>query len=77
MTKAEVKILDDMLEDLDNYYGNAGCNDLTLENTSENREVVKAAQKNEGEEVYIYKDKICATDFVVLNYLRKRLRESV
>ena len=79
MTKAEVKILDDMLEDLDNHYGNAGCNDMKLEDTPENRQIVELAEKDAGfvEKLSVSKGKILTTDFVILSYLRKRLLASV
>lgn len=77
MTTAEVKVFDTLLEDLDNYYGNAGCNDMILPDTPENRKIVMLATEAKNEtELSIEKGKINTVDFMILAYLRKRLRET-
>jgi hypothetical protein len=45
MTKAELKLVASFLEELDNRFGEDGCNDYELPNTPENRKLLKKAFK--------------------------------
>jgi hypothetical protein len=75
MTKNELEILDGMLERLSDIMGNAGCNDYELPDTPENRELVTQAHHEELDfTIRVYKGMIQTTDWVVLGYLRKKLR---
>lgn len=76
MNSTEKAILLKFLDDLSDHMSNAGCNDLDLENTPENYELVAAAEKYCAEQnqekplpPLFYKDKICTTDFIILSYL--------
>lgn len=76
MNSTEKAMLLKFLDNLSDHMGNAGCNDLDLENTPDNYELVAAAEKycaeqnkEEPRPPHVYKNKICTTDFIVLSYL--------
>lgn len=73
MTRAEANLLDKLLNDLDESYSSAGCNDLFIPNTPQNREIVLAAEK--AKELHIVGRTIGTSDQTILKYLRKRLKE--
>ena len=82
LSKIEASLIAAFLEDLSNRYANDGCNDLSLPNTPENVEFVKAAETYEEEypedwEVHESKDgkKIYTNNMVVVGYLERRMRE--
>ena len=83
LTKNEVVCLVDFLEDLSHHYGSAGCNDMNLLDTPENRDLVLAAEAwmvNQDKEypatnIQTYDGKIITTDFVILGYLKAKLKK--
>lgn len=81
LTKSELKQLIKFLENYGEDLGNAGCNDLILDNTPENRAMVKAAMKDQCDEDWDDTDtknkKFYSTDFIVLGYLNSKLSESL
>lgn len=44
LTEKENNILVDMILECEDYFSRKGCNDLPLENNSENREMIRAAR---------------------------------
>ena len=84
-TEAEKKILLGFLEDLSDKYGNAGCNDYRLPNTSENKQILCAAIKIQYEKDAVVKevdrimrikgDTILTFDSLVLDYFIDKLGE--
>lgn len=80
MTKHEAMLLDEMLEELDERFSRAGCNDYSLPDTPENWQLVKEAEAetekdNPDPEPYVRDGKVHTSDFIVLAHLRKKLRE--
>ena len=77
-TKAELHLLDEMLDYASNEMSNAGCNDFELEDTPENREIVTKAEQammgDDFEGVSIYKGKILTNDNLLVDYLRDRIK---
>jgi hypothetical protein len=78
LNASESKILFEFLERLSDVFGNAGCNDLSLEDTPENRELVLNAEAysygdEASGEVRVYNGKIGTMDHTILRYLIHRL----
>lgn len=76
----DLKLVADFLDNLSERLGNAGCNDLCLANTADNRAMWEAAGEAEDRgadwpppetDAMFY-----AVDFVVVDYLAARLREA-
>lgn len=77
----EKKLLLEFLDELDDHYGNMSCNDFSLPNTPEGRELHEASirygmSKEEADEWLAEKPKgkkISTFDSTVLGYLRHKL----
>lgn len=81
LNKAEVKLIIMFLDEYAELLGNNGCNDLKLDNTPENREIVKSAEKDQSGEDWndtVPKGKsFYTTDFVVVGYLADKLKKAL
>ena len=88
MNQIEHEIMLDLLNILRDYLGNNGCNDMVLEDTPENRQLVESASAfeyedlNEDEkkkepcrEIFVAKGKIITDDILILNYLIQKFKE--
>lgn len=75
MTKNDRAVLDRLLQDLSDRYSNAGCNDFELEDTPDNRELVKTAESlcDAFDGFRLSRGKLCTVDWMVVAELRKRL----
>lgn len=82
MNNSEKKILLDFLEELSDRFGNDGCNDYELDNSSENRELCYAAMEygvSKGEadewlENLNLSKKIIFSNFIILDYLIQKFK---
>lgn len=86
MTKNEIAYILGFLNELDDKFGNDGCNDMYLPDTPENRELYIAAatldlEETGEEEIESVEDalrgkkKIGTNNLMILAYLRKKLME--
>ncbi len=80
MTRSETALIAAFLKDLSTIYGNQSCNELTLPDTPEYRQLVKAANKHAGaeadEEDFVSGDgTLCVCDWFMVDYLRHRLQK--
>ncbi len=78
MTKTEAMILATFCNELNDRFSNDGCNEMTLPDTPENRELVnKATQYAYGDDVdmkpHIEDGEICTGNEAILSYLTHRL----
>lgn len=83
MNKHEFTVLSSFLEDLSDKFSRAGCNDYEMENTDENWELLKAAER------WNYSDKedwtkrrpkgktIQTFDSLILDYLKHLLDKEI
>ena len=72
LTSAEASLLLHFLKDLSDKYGNAGCNDIELDNTDENWQIVANAYEFDSVTDSEERDKggkIHAFDFMLCDYL--------
>lgn len=77
----ERKALGELLDILDHKLSTAGCNDMRLEDTPENRNMIYCAEKwndpamsEEDARTFSTDDgKVFTNDFLILAYLRKKL----
>lgn len=77
MTKTEIEVLLDLLDDYGNELSNRGCNDYTLEDTPANRKLMKAviaASDYPDDELSIYNGQIYTQDFKLLGYFENKLK---
>lgn len=72
ITNNDVTILLNFLEDLSERFGNAGCNDMELPDTPENRSLIEEALEP-GETFTVVGNKLLTSDFIVLDAIRNRL----
>ncbi len=78
LTKNDLSLLDKFLEDLSDSLGNNSCNDYILPDTEENRRMLIEAYDEEDDfdiKNCIYKDKLMTYDFIIVGYLRRKLKE--
>ena len=90
-TPTEKEILFSLLEDLDNSYGNAGCNDFSLPPTEENKEFLQKVAINafgsdsnqtqteleDLEAAFRAGQELNSMDVLILDYLKGRLAEEL
>jgi hypothetical protein len=80
ITDAERKAFIRLMEDYSNNLGNAGCNDFSLDDTPENRIMVRHAQvycrsgEEDAAELHVHDGQIQATDFEILYYLIHKIK---
>ena len=81
LTDSEAKQLSAFLADLSEKYGNAGCNDYWMENTDENwyiwKEIYKDIDDYKDEKRPNRKQKISCSDFMVVEYLKGKIDDSI
>lgn len=76
MTKNEINLIIEFLNDYSDKLGNAGCNDYELINNEENLEMVKQAELELKKEPYITKrGTIMTYDFMLVSHLKNKLKE--
>jgi hypothetical protein len=81
LTDTEHKILMEFLDTLNDSFNNAGCNDLYLVDTPENRELVANANlatfgkdaEKEALEVYAEDGEILTMDTTILSYIMGKI----
>ena len=80
LSKTEAAYIAAFLEELDDRFGNDGCNDMYVPDTPENRTMVAAAEQlwagtNETEPapLQVRKKRISTGNETVIAYLKKRL----
>ncbi len=72
-----VELADALLDELGGHFGSAGCNDHTLDDTPENRLMVRAKEfLHEGRPPIAVGGTFGVYDFDVLHYVRRRLAEA-
>lgn len=79
MSKAEIKMLISMLEELSDVQGNAGCNDLFLPLTQDNIDFAKTynASVEEDMQFDIRAKEIVGCDILVTSYFIKKLKSGI
>jgi hypothetical protein len=84
MKSNEIDLVIGFLEDLSYRFSNDGCNEIFLENTPENRELVLQAQlavNSPRNEIKLYEihagqpKKICTNNILIIDYLISKLNE--
>lgn len=76
MTRNEMVFIVGFLNELDDRFSSDGCNDMFLDDTPENRELVLAANKlyyGEDEEIRLYGGKIGTSNHNILHYVKTKL----
>ncbi len=91
-TKLEKQLLNDFFERLEDYMGNAGCNDFDVPNTTEGQELMRnvlnhALQHEEEEkeaqleslenDIEQGRKNLLTYDFFVLSYLKSKINNMV
>lgn len=71
----EYQLIYDFLEELNERFGTDGCNDFILPKTIENLELIKNIDENFA--IDINRNCIYTTNFLVLEYLMKKLKEEI
>jgi len=82
MKKSEFKLISQLLNEMSDEYSNHGCNDLELDNTQENKDLIISAikwnanassEENLEEEIVSIleckDEKLITTDFLLMDYL--------
>lgn len=88
LTKQEKALFLAFLDELDEVFSNAGCNDYSLPNTTENYKIMERMIKFNfsGEEQieelnHLAKtadqDELCTMDVLLFNYLRSKVERSI
>jgi len=80
LTSAEASLLLHFLGDLSDKYGNAGCNDIELDNTDENWQMVNNAYESNGDDDAGERDsgpRILTQDFILCDYLATAIEKQL
>lgn len=80
LSNTEIKMLTKLLEELSEVQENAGCNDLTLPLTEENKafaEIFNQSQEEEGLQLKIGKKDITGYDMAITYYFINKLKNMV
>ena len=78
MNKTELNLIIEFLNELSDRFGNDVCNDFELNDTPENRRLVKDAElycDMHERELSIHNNKITTTNFILVDYLKRKLRD--
>ncbi len=81
LSKVELKLIGDYLEELVDRFGNDGCNDQNLEDTPEHRRLVEAANVDfdpvDGDPIEIQDGEIITFNVVIVGHLRERIKQEL
>lgn len=80
MTKSENKVIAELLRLASNTFSNHGCNDFTLPDTEENRNIIAGmgrwADPDEPRPVRVSEGKIWVQDWMLMDYMADKLEEN-